>query len=74
MAQFMRRRMLQLAGSALAWPMLTRFHTLAAPWRRKVKITDIKVMTLQGGSTYNLVKVETDAGKAVALARARTPR
>ena len=62
MAQFTRRKMLQLAGRALTLPVLTRFDTLAAPWRRKVKITDIKVMALQGGRTYNLVKVETDAG------------
>ena len=62
MAQFTRRKLLHLSASAVAWPMLAKFHSLAAPWRRKVKITDIKVMALQGGRTYNLVKVETDAG------------
>ena len=62
MARLTRRRLLHLAGSAVAWPLLTTFRSLAAPWRRKVKITDIKVMVLQGGRTYNLVKVETDAG------------
>jgi hypothetical protein len=56
MAQFTRRKLLHLSASAVAWPMLATFHSLAAPWRRKVKITDIKVMALQGGRTYNLVK------------------
>jgi L-alanine-DL-glutamate epimerase-like enolase superfamily enzyme len=62
MAQFTRRKLLHLSASAVVWPMLAKFHSLAAPWRRKVKITDIKVMAFQGGRTYNLVKVETDAG------------
>jgi L-alanine-DL-glutamate epimerase-like enolase superfamily enzyme len=50
------------AASIVAWPFLDNFHTMAAPLRRKVKITDIKVMILQGPRTYTLVKVETDAG------------
>jgi hypothetical protein len=41
MAQFTRRKLLHLSASAVAWPVLAKFHSLAAPWRRKVKITDI---------------------------------
>ena len=35
---------------------------MAAPERGRVKITDIKVMMLQGPRTYTLIKVLTDAG------------
>lgn len=53
-----RRRFLHtLAAGALG-----AFHTLAAPERGRVKITDIKVMMLQGPRTYTLVKVLTDSG------------
>src|SRR5215510_6764118 len=62
MARFTRRRLLSLVGSAAPWPLLAKFHALAATFRRKVKITDIKVMMIQGDRTYTLVKVETDAG------------
>ena len=37
-------------------------HTLAAPLRNKVKITDVKVMIVRGTWDWNLVKIETDAG------------
>jgi L-alanine-DL-glutamate epimerase-like enolase superfamily enzyme len=53
-----RRRFLEtLSGGALA-----SLHALAAPERGRVKITDIKVMMLQGPRTYTLIKVLTDAG------------
>jgi len=51
--------MAALAGGA---PTLSTFRALAAPDRGKVKITDIKVMVVQGFRTFTLVKVETDAG------------
>src|SRR5260370_23108601 len=41
---------------------LAPFLALAAPERGRAKITDIKVMTLQGPRTYTLIKVLTDAG------------
>jgi L-alanine-DL-glutamate epimerase-like enolase superfamily enzyme len=53
-----RRRFLQTASAGALFP----FHSLAAPERGRVKITDIKVMMLQGPRTYTLVKVLTDAG------------
>src|SRR5258708_7080529 len=53
-----RRRFLQtLAAGALA-----PFNAIAAPERGRVKITDIKVMMLQGPRTYTLIKVMTDSG------------
>jgi L-alanine-DL-glutamate epimerase-like enolase superfamily enzyme len=52
-----RRRFLQTASAGALFP----FHSLAAPERGRVKITDIKVMMLQGPRTYTLVKVLTDA-------------
>jgi L-alanine-DL-glutamate epimerase-like enolase superfamily enzyme len=53
-----RRRFLQtLSAGALA-----PFHALAAPERGRVKITDIKVMMLQGPRTYTLIKILTDSG------------
>ncbi len=53
-----RRRFLQTASAAALAP----FHALAAPERGRVKITDIKVMVLQGPRTYTLIKVLTDSG------------
>ena len=53
-----RRRFLQTASAGALFP----FHALAAPERGRVKITDIKVMMLQGPRTYTLIKVLTDAG------------
>src|SRR5262245_26191335 len=53
-----RRRLLQ----TLSLGALDPFHALASPERGRVKITDIKVMTLQGPSTYTLIKALTDSG------------
>ena len=54
-----RRRFL---GSLAAAPFLANYYQLTAAEKGKVKISDIKVMAVQGPRTYNLVKVETDAG------------
>lgn len=48
------------AFSTASW--LSRYHALAASEKGRVKITDIKVMMLQGPRNYSLVKVDTDAG------------
>ena len=53
-----RRRFLQTVSAGA----LASFRALAAPERGRVKITDIKVMMLQGPRTYTLIKVLTDAG------------
>lgn len=37
-------------------------HELAAQQKQRSKITDVQVMVLQGGRTYTLVKVVSDAG------------
>jgi L-alanine-DL-glutamate epimerase-like enolase superfamily enzyme len=51
-----------VAASAVLGGPLTTLQALAATERGKVKITDIKVMILQGPRTYTYVKVLTDAG------------
>jgi L-alanine-DL-glutamate epimerase-like enolase superfamily enzyme len=51
-----RRKFLELA--ALSAP----FAKLAGALKRKVKITDVKVMIVRGTWDWNLVKIETDAG------------
>ena len=53
-----RRRFLETASAAALAP----FRALAAPERGRAKITDVKVMMLQGPRTYTLIKVLTDAG------------
>jgi L-alanine-DL-glutamate epimerase-like enolase superfamily enzyme len=58
MLSLSRRRFL---GALSAGP-LARFEALAAPERGRARISDIRVMTLQGPRTYTLVKVLTDAG------------
>lgn len=53
-----RRRFLEtLSAGALA-----PFRALAAPARGRMKIADLRAMTLQGPRTYTLVKVLTDSG------------
>jgi L-alanine-DL-glutamate epimerase-like enolase superfamily enzyme len=41
---------------------LSSFRLLAAPAEKRVKITDVQAMVMQGPRTYTLVKVSTDAG------------
>src|SRR5215467_11700866 len=50
-------------GAAAAAPFLTHFHKLAAAEKKKLKIRDVRTMTIQGPSrTYVLVKVAADDG------------
>src|SRR6204780_3240903 len=50
-------------GAAAAAPFLMRYRQLAAAERKRLKIRDIRTMTLQGPSrTYVLVKVLADDG------------
>ena len=58
MPSLSRRRFLQLVSARALAP----FAALAAPQRGRVKITDIRVMMLQGPRTYTLVKVMSDSG------------
>jgi L-alanine-DL-glutamate epimerase-like enolase superfamily enzyme len=51
-----RRKFLELA--ALSAP----FAKLAGALKKKVKITEVKVMIVRGTWDWNLVKIETDAG------------
>src|SRR5579864_1026176 len=47
-------------GAGALW--FNNFRTLAESQKGRVKITDIKVMILQGPRTYTFVKVLTDSG------------
>jgi L-alanine-DL-glutamate epimerase-like enolase superfamily enzyme len=56
-----RRNFLQLAGigaSVFAAP----YQRAAAALKKKVKITDVKMMIVRGTWDWNLIKVETDSG------------
>lgn len=57
-----RRNFVRACAGLAGVPALTRINAVAASARGKVKITDIKVMMLQGPRTYTLVKVLTDSG------------
>ncbi len=57
-----RRNLLKALAAAPAAAALSSFRAMAAPDRRKVKITDVKVMIVQGVAPWNLVKIETDSG------------
>src|SRR3982074_1678615 len=48
------------AATAIMFP--APYQGLAAALRKKVKITDIKVMIVRGTWDWNLIKIETDAG------------
>ncbi len=62
--EWSRRQFLRgLGGASLVPAFLSSFHQLAAAERKRVKVTDLQVMMLQGpGRNYTLVKVTSDAG------------
>ncbi|HVA00998.1 MAG TPA: mandelate racemase/muconate lactonizing enzyme family protein [Terriglobia bacterium] len=51
-----------LAAAVPASAALPAYQAMAAPLRKKVKITDVKVMVVQGTAPWNMVKIETDGG------------
>lgn len=51
-----------LAAAVPASAALPAYQTLAAPLRKKVKITDVKAMVVVGNTPWNMVKIETDSG------------
>ena len=57
-----RRNFLSLAGLAASQLFPSPFAALAAPQKRKVKITDVKCMIVRGTWDWNLIKIETDSG------------
>jgi L-alanine-DL-glutamate epimerase-like enolase superfamily enzyme len=57
-----RRDFLRLAAALPAPAFLAGFKALAAPLRKKVKITGMKVMLVRGTFDWPMVKLETDAG------------
>ena len=58
-ADLSRRQFLQFAATA---PCLTRYHLLAAPEKKRLKIRDVQIMLLQGARTYTFVKIVADDG------------
>src|SRR5262245_39404012 len=54
-----RRQFLQAAALV---PFLARYHLLAAPEKKRLKIRDVQTMALQGARTYTLVKIVSDDG------------
>lgn len=54
-----RRQFLQLAALT---PFLTRYHLLAAPQKKRLKIRDVQTMMLQGARTYTFVKITAEDG------------
>ena len=41
---------------------LPGYPEMASPQRKRVKITDVKVMIVKGNTAWNMVKIETDSG------------
>jgi len=65
MRSFDRRTFIQSIAAALpASTFPPAFKAMAAPLRKKVKITDVKAMVVRGNSEGNMVKIETDSGLA----------
>jgi L-alanine-DL-glutamate epimerase-like enolase superfamily enzyme len=59
---FDRREFLRMAAALPSSAVLAHYGAMAAPLRRKVKITDVKVMLVRGLFDWPMVKIETDAG------------
>src|SRR6476659_6661828 len=57
-----RRGFLTTAVAASPCIFAEPYQMLADPLRRKVKITDVKIMIVRGTWDWNLIKVETDSG------------
>ena len=57
-----RRRLVKMALSLSAAPWLLHFQSLAAPFTKMVKITDIKTLGLDNTGDGCLVRIDTDAG------------
>jgi len=58
-----RRALLKRMAAAIpAATALSAYRAMAAPQRKRVKITDVKAMLVHGNVDWNMVKVETDSG------------
>ena len=57
-----RRRLVKMALSLSTAPWLLHFQSLAAPFTKMVKITDIKTLGLDNTGDGCLVRIDTDAG------------
>jgi len=52
----------QFFQCATLTPFLARYHLLAAPEKKRLKIRDVQTMLLQGARTYLFVKIVSDDG------------
>jgi L-alanine-DL-glutamate epimerase-like enolase superfamily enzyme len=52
----------RLAAAIPASAILSNHYAMAAPLRKKVKITDVKCIVVQGTAPWNMIKIETDSG------------
>ena len=57
-----RRDFLRLAAALPAPAFLAGYQAMAAPLKKIVKITDMKMMLVRGTFDWPMVKIETDAG------------
>src|SRR5271157_2759542 len=58
-----RRNFLKTVAAAVpASAALSGYPAMASALRKKVKITDVKAMVVQGNTAWNMVKIETDSG------------
>src|SRR5438270_1164674 len=59
-----RRRFLKslALGAAGAATFAHPYDLLAEPLKKKIRITDVKVMIIRGTWDWNLIKIETDSG------------
>src|SRR5438046_10045913 len=62
MSTFTRRQIIRLAVALPTAGIFTRYNTLVAAERNKVKITDIKAMQINRIAGNCLIKIATDAG------------
>ena len=62
MSSTLRRDFLKTVAAMPAAAAVPSYSAMAAPERKRVKITDVKAMVVRGNAPWNLVKIETDAG------------
>jgi L-alanine-DL-glutamate epimerase-like enolase superfamily enzyme len=51
-----------LFRAAVGAGFLSRYHQIAAAEKGRARISDVQVMIMQGGRTYTMVKIVSDAG------------
>src|SRR4051794_16466149 len=57
-----RRQFLRFANAVAGCAFAAPYQSLAATFKKKVKITDVKFMIVRGTWDWNLIRIETDSG------------